>query len=823
MNLAEYDPMDSSPMAPQLEQAVTEIRNETVDDAVVEAAAQRVWARLEAAARPEHIRSCADFQALIPDYRAGRLAEARATLLKDHLHECVACRKVYEGRVVAMPVAVKTRPASAYPVRWAAAAVVVLAVGASTWYLVDRSAGGGGRAMVQSVTGTLYELRADGRLYPLQAGQDLPEGVEVRTAADSDAMLQLRDGSVVELRERSGMTASSAASDLTVRLSRGSVIVQAAKRRQGHLYVVTSDCRVAVTGTVFSVISGVKGSRVSVVEGEVHVAQDNQDHVLHPGDQISTSASLEPASVRDDVGWSRNRERLLPQIDKLRSGLQQIHLPALRYSSAVLDRLPANTVVFVSIPNLGQYLAQAQAVFGSNLAQNAELRDWWTAKGSNIGPLVEKLRAASEYLGEEGVVASVAGPDGAPSAPVFLAQTTRPGFTDFVRKAVPQAAVVERSGWAAVGPDPAVVEATIAAVVQGTGGFKGTPLYSRIAEVYANGAGMLVAADLSEMPQDHHGVRFFLAEQKEVRNQMQMRATAGFTGPQTGFISWLAEPAAMGALDYVSPEAQFVTGFVVKQPAAIIDQLVPVGERLIGSANAPENGSELRSDIAASLGGEFSLSFDGPIFPPSWKLVAEVYDPARAQAAIQKTVDAFNRQSLAGGGKPLRTSTETVEGRLYYMVAAADPNPLTEAHYTFADGYLIAGPTRALVAKALQLKVLGTSITHSEKFLALEPRDRYANFSGLLYENLGSTLAPIAGLIGGLVPQAGHGDNPLSKLTDLKPMLVAAYAHGDEITVAGSGNPFGAGISNAFSGNLAGMVGSMMPLGQMQGAGRRGR
>jgi hypothetical protein len=155
------------------------------------------------------------------------------------------------------------------------------------------------------------------------------------------------------------------------------------------------------------------------------------------------------------------------------------------------------------------------------------------------------------------------------------------------------------------------------------------------------------------------------------------------------------------------------------------------------------------------------------------------------------------------------------------MIAAADPNPLTEGHYTFADGYLIAGPTRALVSKALQLKTLGTSITHSAKFLEMAPRDSYVNFSGLMYANLGSTLAPLASLIGGLVPQNGHGggDNPLSKLTDLKPMLVAAYAHGDEITVAGRGNPFGGGLANVFSGNLAGMVGNMMP--QLQGGRRR--
>ena len=99
MNHAEFEPMD-----PALEQAMNEIRDDTVDPEVIEAAAARVWARLAAEAAQhkagEHIRGCADFQALIPDYRAGRLPEARATLLKDHLHECVACRKIYEGRVV---------------------------------------------------------------------------------------------------------------------------------------------------------------------------------------------------------------------------------------------------------------------------------------------------------------------------------------------------------------------------------------------------------------------------------------------------------------------------------------------------------------------------------------------------------------------------------------------------------------------------------------------------------------------------------------------------------------------------------------------------
>jgi ferric-dicitrate binding protein FerR (iron transport regulator) len=235
MNPAEFSPMD-----PRLEQALQEIRDAAPEAAVVEAAAARVWARLavpeEQATQPghsaigEHLRTCADFQALIPEYRAGRLSEARAALLQDHLHECVACRKVYEGRVVSMATARPARRAAPV-VRWAMAAAVVLAVGGAVWFVLQEYTGGTGRAVVQSVNGTLFALAADGTLHPLATGQDLPNGVEIRTAKDSGAMLRLGDGSLVEMRERSAVSTSAAAGDLTLRLDRGDVIVQAAHRR----------------------------------------------------------------------------------------------------------------------------------------------------------------------------------------------------------------------------------------------------------------------------------------------------------------------------------------------------------------------------------------------------------------------------------------------------------------------------------------------------------------------------------------------------------------------------------------------------------------
>ncbi|MEI9976622.1 MAG: FecR domain-containing protein [Ignavibacteriota bacterium] len=190
------------------------------------------------------------------------------------------------------------------------AASVLIVAGTAVWWAVNQNGERTAHAVVQSLTGQLYAVSADG-IRPLVAGQDLPSDVELRTAKDSDALLQLADGSVVEMRERSSLSAGMSALDLTVRLGRGSVMVKAKHRTKGHLYVDTGDCRVAVTGTVFEVTTGTKGSRVSVVEGEVHVTQDNQEKILHAGDQTATSINVEPEPVRTQIAWSRDHAALM--------------------------------------------------------------------------------------------------------------------------------------------------------------------------------------------------------------------------------------------------------------------------------------------------------------------------------------------------------------------------------------------------------------------------------------------------------------------------------------------------------------------------------
>jgi len=232
---------------------------------------------------------------------------------------------------------------------------------------------------------------------------------------------------------------------------------------------------------------------------------------------------------------------------------------------------------------------------------------------------------------------------------------------------------------------------------------------------------------------------------------------------------------------------------------------------------------DLRTDLAASLGGEFALALDGPLMPvPSWKLVAEVYDPPRLQSVFTRLVAYANRQAAKPGGHTIHMAQETVDGRTYYTIDSPALGPLAAAHYTFADGYMIAAPSRALVKRALDLKANGTSITRSEKFMALTPRDHYANFSAVLYQNLGTSLAPLAGMLSGMAGAHRPGQpNPADRLANLKPTLIAAYGAPDRITVASNGDVMGARLESLLTGDPAGWAGASIPLGQLFGTGGR--
>ena len=118
----------------------------------------------------------------------------------------------------------------------------------------------------------------------------------------SGGVLSLLDGSQIEMGPRTELSVMRVTDGLRVRLASGTVLVSAAKQQNGHLYVETKDCLVSVVGTVFAVNAEETGSRVSVLEGEVHVQRGDLSQTLLAGQEVSTSPQLGPLSTEAGNG-----------------------------------------------------------------------------------------------------------------------------------------------------------------------------------------------------------------------------------------------------------------------------------------------------------------------------------------------------------------------------------------------------------------------------------------------------------------------------------------------------------------------------------------
>ncbi len=843
-----------------LDRAVSAMRGDEPDSKAISAAADRTWMQMTAElAEGEQIHGCADIEKLLTARTAGTLSGARRQLVEDHLRECVNCRRLAHAapkQDTSWAPVISARPR--WSVRQYAFAATLLAVIGLSALLLNQwffGAPEGMRAKVQSSQGDLY-LVADNAERLLRSGDELGEGQLVRTAGGAHAFVQLRDGSVVEMNERTAFSVNISRRDTTVRLEQGRVIVQAAKRRTGHLYVVTPDARVAVTGTVFSVNSGVKGSRVSVVEGEVHVAHAGINNILHAGDQVTTSASLTQVAVQDEIAWSQNLDKhlaLLAQFAKLQNKFEQIPTPGLRYSSAILTHVPADTVVYASMPNLGDALSEANRIFQDQMQQSPVLREWWNSGkhqregGVSFEQMVDKVHTLSQYIGDE--VALVAVPDdgGEPDA-VVMAEVKRQGLNDFLKSEFAavrgqaqeadlrvleesQLATVDSRGkrgrlLAVVRPDFVLFSSSSRALQKvtgqlGRGGFPSTDLGQKVSAAYSRGAGFLLAVNLQHLitqertrpskhgaNAQHHDqqlaltgfsdARYLIAEHRDLSGVPDNRAVLDFTGQRHGIASWLAAPAPMGSLEYVSANAGVAVSLVAKSPAAMMDDIMQIAaadekDPQRGLAEAESKlGISLRDDLAACFGGDVTFALDGPILPtPSWKVVAQVNDPARLQNTLERLVKVINEEAAQHGKKGVSIEQTQFEGRTFHVVRSLDPKAINpEVNYTFDSGYMIVAPSRALVVNALRTKSNNDSLVRSAQFQSLLPKDEHANFSAVLYQNLGPVVEPIASQL-----TASQLENLRSIAAEAKPTLVCAYGNDSSVEVASASNPFPIGLN----------------------------
>ena len=261
--------------------------------------------------------------------------------------------------------------------RWGIAAALVIGLGLLAIPFVQRFwPYGQFDATVQAAEGQVYQV-ADTTTAAVSTGAKLQQGEKVRTAKDGRAVVRLGDGSLIEMKDRSELYLTKSGNGTTIHLNRGSIVVEAAKQKDGKLFVESGDSLVSVTGTVFSVNNGTKGSRISVIEGEVNLNHAGSDRVIRPGEQVTTNPSIAMIPVKDEVSWSRKADQyaaVLNGLASLRNELKKVQQPGVRNSTHLLDLMPENTVVYAALPNLADSIVESHRVIQEKMSQNPALR-----------------------------------------------------------------------------------------------------------------------------------------------------------------------------------------------------------------------------------------------------------------------------------------------------------------------------------------------------------------------------------------------------------------------------------------------------------------
>ena len=870
-----------------LDRALEDIHEDQVSPRTEKEMADRVWARVseemnlhKSQEEAQHrISDCADFQGLIPAHLQGGLNDAKTMLLKDHVTSCVPCRKALKQARDAkrrtrsdVAQAPRSNLFSTWTWRIAAAAVIVIGlVGLSvqTDVLTIQT---GGLIHIEAVEGEVFQVTDEGSV-PLNAGDSLSfeDAKLIRTGKNSNAMLRLADDSKVEMSERAELSVQDRrkiwnvrSSDAVIDINRGSVIVEASDQGSGHLFVDTPDAMVAVTGTVFAVNSGMKGSRVTVLEGEVEVAHSGELDILHPGQQTTTNPALGQVPIAEEIAWSTQLDSHLALVAELVELGQeidrQIQGPGVRYGTTLLDRVPADTVVYVAIPNLSTTLGQAYDIMQQKISDNELLQGWWNdsvvANGADgkIELAMAKIRSYGQQIGDEVVIAvGGANEPGADTGVLILAELADPEmFVNLIRadlaglellvdeKSRPDIVLLDEQmagpeardlyvwaadGYVAIAPKIETIWAFGGLLRQGGASeFYGTPFHDRLADLYGDGVEWVIGVDVESLtrdqdPQDSDSrddlealgildLQHVIGQHKDLDGTAETRAVLSFSQTRRGIASWLAEPAPMGALDFVSRNAYFAAGFVMKEPAMVVDEMI----EFLGSEDPDfvdgmnrfetEYAIDIREDIAAAIGGEFAFALDGPVLPkPSWKLVVEVYDPTRLQGTLEWAVGRLNDLAAEHGKQGFRIEQLERGGRTYYELQSLDTG--ISAHYMFADGYLIASASRALLDLALQWRDTGLSLASSGSFIELLPHDAEINFSGVVYQDWGPIIGPLSqGLATAGTTLGAEGREMMDNIGSLAgPSLTLAYGEPNRITLVNTteGGLLGRGLSSILS------------------------
>ena len=770
-----------------LDQALAAVRADMPPAGSETAAAQRVARTL---GLPSVAAQLTDYETLIPDYLAGRLNEAQGLLFEEELRTSIPLRRALarvrgaEEADHGLPTGMASGDPRPSP-RWgrngrhwayALAAAIVVAVGAALLLPALNEPDPVRIARVEAVDRLLLR-QVGARWLPLAQNEWIDAGQRLATKQKGTAVLEFEDGSRVEVAPRSLLRLTRERGGNRIRVDQGSVIVQVAPQRDGTFDVVTDDLLVSVVGTTLGVGHGTKGSRVSVIEGEVEVRHDGKTTSLQAGDQYGTGKTTAMA-LEETVAWSRDAGRyseLLRAYADFQRDLGQALTAGSRHSTRLLDLVPAETSVYVAVPNAPATIAEAYAAVVAFHDRLPAGEFQALESSAEIGQVVGALGGVGDHLGPETVLA-LHWDDSDNVVLLFLAEA-REGLRDVIEDALLDLArsvgdqhvgvqVVDapedaRADWLSIwisdglfaaSASPAALVQLQAIMDDQSNPFRDGDLYARLAEVYDRGAEYVAGADMVKLGLDGfrsplfdlRGARTAVAEHRLDDEVGVAALEVRFDKANPDRLALLDQPGPMGALRFFSPDATLVSAVVLPDSERLTAALDTWLDGL-GPAQAEQPAvPEIVDGLLGMLGGEIAVALDGPILPlPSWKAVVEVYDPVRLQQSVESWVGLLH--AITGDTE---FGVGVVEGTTphdaVYRLSAGGLN----MHYAFIDGYLVMAGNRAVLDRARVTYDSEVTLLDAAKFQELLPLDSYLDFSAVAYARLDDSLAlPVLGLV----------------------------------------------------------------------------
>lgn len=559
---------------------------------------------------------------------------------------------------------------------------------------------------------------------------------------------------------------------------------------------------------------------------QAFASQNQPVNESNPQEQAASHPTISPYGAQ-------HAQQLMESLARLQNKLEQgVQLPEARTQSKLLPLLSPTTMACLSLPNLGDSIGQASEIFHQQLQQDPMLKEWWQTNAGMAGLIVDdalaKLQQFSGYLGDE-LMISVSG-NGTDTSPLILAEVRKPGLQAFLQQIVKQYAgqgnapvvfytpaqllattkqplhkplmVLVRPDYMVAAADLKTLKGINTQLSHGGAGFTATPFGQRLVQAYQGSVGVLLGVNLqpvlSQIPKSGTGqsaldqsgfsdVKFLVIEGKYSGGILTSNTELDFAGPRHGIASWLAAPAALGGLDFVSPNAGLAAGAVLKNPADIFDEIKTLSannsEAIQGIEQAEkELKINLRQDLFSKLTGQIVAAIDGPSTSqkPAWKVILQASDPAGLQQILKQAVAGVNTRSHTGKNIDLRQHSE--DGLTLNFLQFNKEEKSDEIAYAVVDGYLVLAANEALLKEATAIHRSGNSIAKSDALHALLPKNPGGQMSAMLYEDFSRAYQSIvqqqpAELAQIIQPLLAHG----------QPAVISVYAEDQTIHVAAKG------------------------------------